>query len=401
MKISVCGVGPGGSRHMTSEVKENLSLAELVLTSLKDCSFLPSHSRYMSFPDMMDFIEENKESELNLSIAASGDTGFYSIAGSIKRKFPGLDLRVYPGISSFSLLSARVCIGYEDARLVSLHGRDGSALPYVTYNRKVFFLTGGKVSVSDIIKELEESPLNDRLKLIIGERLGLEGERISEGKPSDFENESFEDPVSLIALNESPTNPYKSLSDSDFIRGKAPMTKATVRRLVTSLMELEPGDTVYDIGAGTGSVTCQMAYGARDSFVYAMEKIPERIELIEKNMDKTGAYNIKPLCGEASELIKDLPLPDKVFIGGSSGRLKEIIDMCLSKNPEVKILLSAISLETLEEGRKAFLSAGIEAEIFQLTAAEAKKLGNYNLMMGENPVYLMRGCRGDGKKGDL
>ncbi len=139
------------------------------------------------------------------------------------------------------------------------------------------------------------------------------------------------------------------MPDESFIRGNVPMTKSEVRSISLSKLQLEPHDIVYDIGAGTGSVAVEIALQIPHGCVYAVEKNPEALSLLEQNKAQLGADCMNIVSGTAPDICKELPAPNKVFIGGSSGNMKEILSLLLEKNPDVRIVITAISIETLTE----------------------------------------------------
>ena len=165
------------------------------------------------------------------------------------------------------------------------------------------------------------------------------------------------------------------------------MTKRDIRIAALARLELKRDDLCWDIGAGTGSVSIEMSRQCPYGRVYAVEKQEEALALLEENRKLHHADNITIISGTAPESCRELPAPSHVFIGGSSGKLREIIGLAREKNPRVRIVAAAIALETvseLEECRKAFQCS----EVTCLTAAQGQKIGDYTLMQGQNPVYL-------------
>ena len=147
---------------------------------------------------------------------------------------------------------------------------------------------------------------------------------------------------------------------------------------------------VYDIGAGTGSVSVEAALSGTDIRVYAVEKNPEAVSLIGENRKKFRADGIRIISGEAPEALEGLEAPTHVFIGGSSGNLKEILKTVLDRSPEARIVVNAISLETVSEVMEAEKEGLLkDARITQIMASRARKLGRYHLMTGQNPVYII------------
>ena len=155
-------------------------------------------------------------------------------------------------------------------------------------------------------------------------------------------------------------------------------------------MKIRKSDIIYDIGAGTGSVSVESAIQAEDGQVYAVEINPEAAGLIEENARKFAVSNIKVIEGSAPEILKDLPAPDCVFIGGSKGRLEEILELIRKKNPQARVVLNAISLETLAQTLEYCRKYPIKNdEIVQVNIAKCKVVGSYHMMTGQNPIYVV------------
>ena len=154
---------------------------------------------------------------------------------------------------------------------------------------------------------------------------------------------------------------------------------------------------IYDVGAGTGSVSIEMALRAVDGRVYAVEKKPEAVELLRKNKKKFGTDNLKILEGPAPEILADLPAPTHAFIGGSSGNLMEILEVILKKNPKARIVINAIALETVAEAMRCIRTLPVtDVDIVTLAAGKSKEVGSYHMMMGQNPVYIFSFTGGAG-----
>ena len=183
------------------------------------------------------------------------------------------------------------------------------------------------------------------------------------------------------------------LPDETFQRGGdgavVPMTKSEVRAVALSKLRLTADALCWDVGAGTGSVAIEMALQAREGRVYAIEKRQDALELLEENRRRLRAWNLELVPGAAPEACQDLPAPTHVFIGGSSGNLREIIALALEKNPNVRITASAIALETAAELANCMKGFSFtESEVVSLTVARSRTAGPYHLMAGQNPVYL-------------
>ena len=188
-----------------------------------------------------------------------------------------------------------------------------------------------------------------------------------------------------------PDVPAGGIADEDFIRGSVPMTKREVRAAIRSHLGVRRSDTIWDVGAGTGSVSVELALTADEGAVYAVERDEEALGLIEENRRRFGAWNLRVVRGTAPEALRELSAPDAVFIGGSKGNLRGIADAALAKNPNVRLCMTAIALETLSAALEAFRD--MDTEIVQIAVSRAKAAGELHLLMANNPVFLITAKR--------
>lgn len=179
------------------------------------------------------------------------------------------------------------------------------------------------------------------------------------------------------------------MRDEVFIRGQVPMTKSEVRAVSLSKLELTPNAVLYDIGAGTGSVSVEAALAIPQGQVYAVEHNPEAAQLILANREKFGTENLFLVEGKAPSALVGLSVPTHGFIGGSSGEMNNIICRLQNLNPDIRIVINIIALETLTQTMDLLRTLKIEAEILLLQVAKAKQIGEYHLMQGQNPVYVI------------
>lgn len=179
------------------------------------------------------------------------------------------------------------------------------------------------------------------------------------------------------------------MKDELFLRGAVPMTKSEVRAVSISKLELSPDSILYDIGAGTGSVSIEASKYLRSGLVYAVEKKPEAQALIKANKEKFSADPVNVIEGTAPEALHGLKAATHVFLGGTSGHLEEVLDYVVSNNPSVRVVANVIALESLSEILTWLKKRSIEAEIVQMQISKAKTTGSYHMMMGQNPVYII------------
>lgn len=180
------------------------------------------------------------------------------------------------------------------------------------------------------------------------------------------------------------------MRDEWFVRGKIPMTKEEVRAVSIAKLELEKDSVIYDIGAGTGSVTVEAICESENGRIYAFEQKEEGCELIRENLRRAGVFERAVVVnGRAPECLSGYPVPDRVFIGGSGGNLPEILDLLFRKNPSVRIVINVIALESLSQITEYCARRGLIPDVTCIQASRAKQLGAYHLMQGMNPVYVL------------
>lgn len=381
-KLCIVGSGVGNEELLTQRAKDKIKSSQRIL-----------NSRHMPIKELLNELENNING--TTVVLVSGDCCFFSISKIINERFSKYyDIEMINGISSMQYLSSKIAINYNECKIFSAHGRHLNIVPIVSYNEQIILLTGGQILAQDICKTLSRTGLG-HVKVIVGENLSLNNdERIVEGFAEDLSREIFHSLSIMYIENKKAVNPHLTLNDESFIRGKTPMTKEEVRWVSVSKLGILPTDIVYDIGAGTGSVSIEMARKAFLGTVYAIEMKDDALQLIEENRKLHGAFNLEIIKEKAPNGLIDLPIPDKVFIGGSSGNLYEILNVLLDKNPHVKVVVNAITLQTLNQILDSFKKLNLDnMDIACVNVSRAKKIGSYDMMIGQNPVYIIAGQR--------
>lgn len=375
----------GAPGCLTLEARDIILKADRVLATGRIAAAIPRAVEVVALTSLPEFL---RREEGEAAVIVTGDPGFYSAAAYLRRELPGAEYSYYPGISSLQYFAAKLGRGYEGVCILSLHGRNVPFLGAVSYHPEVFMLTGGRQKAGDVLKELVRCGLG-WLPVYAGENLSSDAERICSGTAETLAAIEFSDLTVLWIENPEWVSPEMMLSDSDYIHGDVPMTKEEIRWISTALLKITEKDLVWDIGAGTGSVSMEMARKAASGLVYAVEEKKKALELIEKNRIHTGCYNVVSVLGHAPEILQGLPRPDAVFVGGSSGRLDSILQEVHRANPKAKIVVNAITLETLEEARRVFEEYGWGCEIRQVGVQRSQRLGHYTMLKPQNPVYII------------
>lgn len=395
-QITLLGIGMGSRDTLTIEGEKALEKAELLIGArrIADSVKMPHHTVIYEYDSekILKCIEENSQYE-HIVIALSGDVGFYSGAKKLLRNL-GEDTRVICGISSVVYFMAKAGLSWDDAKIVSAHGRNCNLVSLICHSKKVFSILGTKDGISSLAGRLVSYGMGDVL-LYVGENLSYENEKIFVKPARELVSYEGDALCVVCAYNENASELMSThgIKDECFIRGKAPMTKEEVRTVSLMKLGLSEDSVCYDVGAGTGSVALEMALRAHQGKVYAIEKKEDALALILENKKKFAADNLEIVGGCAPEAMEELPVPTHAFIGGSSGNLKDIIRLLLNKNPEVKIVINCITLETVGEAMEAIREFDFqERDIVQMSVSRSKEVGRYHMMMGENPIYIFT-CR--------
>lgn len=400
-KISLVGIGMGAEKTLTLEGKKALNEAELLIGAKRMTEAVQKPGQMVLHEyrseKIVEYIREHPKYR-TVAIALSGDVGFYSGAKKLIDQLDG-NVEVICGISSVVYFMSKIGLSWDDAKIVSAHGRNCNLISLIRHNPKVFSILGTEDGVAVLASRLVYYGMGD-VTLYVGENLSYENEKIFHDKAANL-TEYRGDALSVVtACNEkaTPLSAVHGISDGEFLRGKAPMTKEEVRTVSLSKLRLSEDSVCYDVGAGTGSVSVELALRAWMGQVYAIEKKEDALALLKENKKKFAVDNLAIIPGVAPEAMTELPAPTHAFIGGSSGNMQDIINLLLEKNPKVRIVINCITLETVTEAMNAIRDFGLEdVDIVQLAAARSKSIGRYHMMMGENPIYIIS-CSGRGEE---
>ncbi len=394
--INIIGIGMGGE-SVTVSAKKRIDSSDVVIGAkrmVETIGFKGDVFEEYKSDLVIAFLDKNPQYK-TASVLMSGDIGFYSGAKKLLEKIDRskYDVITEPGISSVIYLCSKLETSWQDVTLTSSHGKDCNIVGICRVNPKVFTLLSDEESVHSMARLFKDYGMD--VTISIGEDFGYPTEKITTGSPDEILAHSFGKLCVGLIINNSPvrSNPI-SIPDEEFIRGDAPMTKSEVRALSVAKLKLTDNSVIYDIGAGTGSVSIEMALVAINGIVYAIEKEKEAADLIEQNKLKFKTPNVEVIRGCAPEAMEGLPAPTHAFIGGSSGNLKDIVKVLLDLNPKIRIVINSVTIETLEETSQVISQFDlVEEEITCLNVSKARKLGRYHLMTAQNPVYIavMRG----------
>ena len=395
--LSCIGIGMGNLGTLTHDAAKAIKSAQIIfgadrlLKSVQEMGILSSHQ-----PLVTEYIGTKIHAYLEahpqyrrIAVLMSGDVGFYSGARGIQEAFAGENVHFYCGISSVVYFASKIPTSWQDAKLLSAHGKQVNLLNSVQRYPKIIMIVSGASDVMRLCAKLHEAKM-DQVRVTVGTNLSYPEETVTSGAPEDFLTVTT---TGLhIMMLENPKAKYiitPGMNDETFVRGKVPMTKEEIRILSVAKLQLTEDAIVYDVGAGTGSVSAECARLCTSGCVYAIERNPEGIELIRENAKQLKLSNLIPVEGLAPDAMEDLPVPTHAFIGGSAGNMGKIIDVLRAKNPDIRIVINTIALESISEVLGILKEREIDADIVQICASRSRTLGRYHMMTGQNPVYII------------
>lgn len=391
--VTIVGIGPGSREAMTLEVRCAMEDADCLIGAKRmlEAGLRPNQTVFdaVSPAKIAEYINNHPEFH-QFTVAMSGDVGFFSGTKKLLPLLSGCEVRVLPGLSSLVYLCARLGTSYEDVRPVSLHGRDHDIVPDIRKYRRVFTLVGGENGMGLLCKQLTEAGLGG-VKVSVGENLSYPQERISVGTAAELAEKEFSS-LSVALIENDAADPVVThgLPDEAFQRTESvPMTKSEVRSVCLSKLALSEHAICWDVGAGSGSVAIEMALQANSGQVFAIERKDTAVELLRENTRRFGLENLSVVPGLAPEACEDLPAPTHVFVGGSAGNMRQILDEILAKNPNARIVATAVTLESIGELTQCIKDIPFTyTEVVSMSVARDRKAGPYHLMMGQNPIFI-------------
>lgn len=421
-KVTIIGAGPGNPDLLSRSALDAIGIADVVIGAHRALVGIdvPSDVVRCELVKTADIVAAltDAASWQRAVVVMTGDVGLFSGARRLVEALSGdaqVDVRVIPGISSASYLAARLARPWQDWRFASAHGVACDIVAEAERAGELFLATSGGEDPSRLSGELVQAGFGDA-RVTVAERLSYPDERITCATASEIAGQTFDDlnvmliefaggagsPVGSNASRAASSRwPYASsgIPDELFIRGDVPMTKQEVRAVALAKLRLTATDTVWDVGAGTGSVSIEAALVARAGSVWAVERNVTGVRLIRENADAFGCGNVHAVPGVAPEALAKLPVPDAVFVGGSAGELPSIVEVALEKNSQVRLCVPCVTVETLTEACALLSGSRFKGfEACQVSAARAEAVGSHHLMKAQNPVFLVsaRGAGGEG-----
>lgn len=398
--VTLVGIGDDGCAGLTSRAIGAIARAQVLVGGRRHLAFFPEHpGERIALGDVaaaLDRVAALAE-DRNVCILASGDPLLFGIGRRVIERVGADHVDVIPQPSSIQLAFARAHLAWDDAALISLHGRslDG-CVARLARHAKVAVLTDDERSPARIAARMLAHG-ETAWRAWVCESLGGPGERVRRFALGDLAVATDVAPLNVLILERSdpawrppPAIPF---AREDAFARRMPkhglITKREVRLIALAQLAIRPGDTVWDVGAGSGSVAIEAAKLAPDGRVFAIEVDPEGVAICEDNARAHGADNVTVIAGRAPEALAPLPTPDAVFIGGSKGSMTAIVDAALDRlRAGGRLVVNAITLDNAGETYQAIRARGLTPEVTLLQIARSQPLAHYLRYEALNPIQI-------------
>jgi len=400
-KIYLIGAGIAGWEGFGAKALEAISKAEVLIGHQRHLDIFPDFAgEKRTLEDLSIMLDYLKTTDKMVVVLGSGDPNFFGVARFLLRNLSKERVEIFPNVTSIQYAFARIKEPWDDAIFVSVHGRGlKGAIDRIVAAEKVAVLTDPDNSPSMIARELIAR--------------GAEGYEAWLCEDLGFPTEKFTrtDVRGLAQLEASPLNililiktwepnlehyPVIGIDDEEFATAKKLITKQEVRAVALGKLQLQDDLVMWDIGAGSGSVSIEASNLMPNGKIYALEKNPQYLVFIRDNLKKFVARNVLLVESYAPDGLEELPDPDRVFIGGSGGMLEEIIDAIDKRlKAEGVIVLNAVTLDTLTKAVEFLEDHGYTVEVTCVNIAKTRGLTEFKMFEAHNPVYIISARKGE------
>lgn len=409
MTIKVIGIGLNGAEGLSPNILSLIQSATVLVGGDRHLSYFPEHQgiklKIQNLNSLISKIKEYQNKQENIVFLATGDPLFFGIGRFLLENFASSELSFYPHLSSVQIAFNALKIPWQDAKLVSIHGRNLEPLIKEMKNGagKIAILTDMENSPQAIVNLYHQLSLPHHYQIWLCENVGAKNQKIS--LITDLTNEESLEKISslniVVLLKDkdiykqikSQNLPLIGLDDHLFLGfpdRPGLITKKEIRQLILGELGLQQHQIIWDVGAGTGSISVEMARFAHHSKIYAIEKSAIALNLIEKNCHNFGVYNVKIISGSAIKVLEKLPHPDRVFIGGSGGEMEEILTIINRRiNRQGKVAIALATLENLNQAQSWFHEHGWDYKILHAQISRSLSIANMTRFNPLNPVYII------------
>lgn len=407
-KVYIIGVGPSGGSSLTPETRRLTDQAELIFGGERLLEMFPKTSaqRVVIRNNLAEVTERIKANlgQKRMAVLASGDPSFYGIAKYLIGKLGKDIFEIIPNVSSMQLAFAKIKESWDGAVFTSVHSRPiEDIVETVRSSHKIGIFTDEEHSPTTIARVLLAHGI-DGYQAYVCQDLGGENERVIETDLYSLSKMKFSYLNILILLRVqqkkaqgAPCPRLLGIPDEEFHRRRPEgglITKLEVRAVSLAKMSLAADSVMWDIGAGSGAVSIEASFLARNGRIFAIEKNTKDVAIIRKNLQRLGVSNAKVIQALAPDGLGDLPNPTVVFIGGSGGRMQAILDIaCHRLKPGGRIVINAVTLESMNTAVGGLKARGFTTEVTLINIARSKAIANLTRLEALSPVFVVTGWR--------
>jgi precorrin-6Y C5,15-methyltransferase (decarboxylating) len=405
--LVVIGIGPEGPAGLSPVAQEHIRRAGVLAGGKRHLDLFPDWPGHRVVIDadldgLVAGLRRWKECEKTV-VLASGDPLFYGIGRRLLEAFPREELEFFPHLSSVQLAFARIKETWQDACVVSLHGRPLASLLSALRRgeSKIALLTDAGSHPAAIARFAEEHASGD-FDFFVCENLGASDERVTRWTAAELAGQTFSPLNVVVLLRRQSTAPRASLPllgipESSLQHRPGPrgmITRREVRLMALAYLELHAGETLWDVGAGSGSVAIEAARLSPQLQVVAVERDADGCRMLRENVRALGIENVRIVEGEAPQALAGLPAPNAVFIGGSGGKLADLLAAVVERlTPGGRIVLSCITLETLTLAWGWLQSHSLEPVATSVQLAHSRPLGSLSCLEPDLPLFLVQASK--------
>jgi precorrin-6B C5,15-methyltransferase / cobalt-precorrin-6B C5,C15-methyltransferase len=409
--ITILGIGDDGCLGLSSRAIGAVTRAQVLAGGERQLAFFPQFQGQRivlkhGLAERLDRIAE-LAAENNVCILASGDPLLFGIAAKVIERMGAAHVEIVPQPSAMQWAFAKVGLAWDDAALVSVHGRglDGLLMRLRNYAKAACFTDAANSPAAVAAHFLDYN--QDGWQAWVCENLGSPDERVRHFALADLARATDIAPLSMLILQRrdrgwQPPAAIPFLHEDDYAKrapAKGLITKREARTLSLAALRLNRRSVLWDIGAGSGSVSIEAAMLAWEGRVYAIEADPQGVEICRENVRTHAADNVRIVAAGAPQTLAGLEDPDAVFIGGSGGALVEIMAVALARlRPGGRLVVNAVTLDNVAAAYAAYRRAGLTPEVTVLNVSRGEPLGEYLRYEALNPIHIFAAGKPDGRQ---
>ena len=404
-KIRIIGIGDDGIEGLTQAATDIVQQADVIVGTKRNLEFVRDlkAEKITTGADLDELVASlNERSSESTVILTTGDPLFYGVARYLCEQMGKERFDVIPHVSTMQMAFARVKESWDEAYLANLATVElARVVKKVRSAEKVGLFSSESISPADVAQALLDQQI-DYFTAYVCENLGSRDERVTQCELTELAEQSFS-PLNVLVLIRKPDVPDRPAEfagqrlfgndDDTFAQSKPKrglLTPLEVRAVALALLDLGPRSTVWDVGAGSGSVSIEAARLAYDGITFAIEMDPEDHNLIRENAQKFGVGNVQPVLGKAPEVWKELPDPDAVFVGGTGRAVQRITELAFERlRAGGRIVVNVGSINNLASVQTSLRNVAGDVEVRMINVAEATHQMETVRFESRNPSFLI------------